>query len=71
MNQTVWVMLIVWIVAVIISGLPLTDLEYFKDFYGRSGVCLALHITPDKPNGWEYSVFVFLSKKVSFGFQFD
>lgn len=23
-------------------------------------MCLALHITPDKPHGWEYSVFVFL-----------
>lgn len=31
-----------------------------SNFYGRSGVCLALHITPDKPHGWEYSVFVFL-----------
>lgn len=25
-------------------------------------MCLALHITPDKPNGWEYSVFIFLCK---------
>lgn len=23
-------------------------------------MCLALHITPDKPAGWEYSVFIFL-----------
>ncbi|KAK7081398.1 hypothetical protein SK128_018118, partial [Halocaridina rubra] len=30
------------------------------NFYGRSGVCLALHITHEKPNGWEYSVFIFL-----------
>lgn len=62
MRQTLWVMLGVWILAVSISGLPLADIDYFKDFYGRSGVCLALHITPDKPNGWEYSVFVFLGK---------
>ncbi|MPC99541.1 G-protein coupled receptor GRL101 [Portunus trituberculatus] len=34
----------------------------FRNFYGRSGVCLALHITHEKPNGWQYSVFVFLGK---------
>ena len=34
-------------------------------FYGRSGVCLALHITPDYPPGWEYSVFVFLGESIS------
>jgi hypothetical protein len=41
-----------------------------RNFYGRSGVCLALHITPEKPSGWEYSVFVFLCKLiVSFNIQ--
>lgn len=49
-----------WLVAIIISGLPLIPVEYFDNFYGRSGVCLALHITHERPNGWEYSVFVFL-----------
>ncbi|XP_063241566.1 G-protein coupled receptor GRL101-like [Bacillus rossius redtenbacheri] len=49
-----------WLVAALLSGLPLLGIEYFRNFYGRSGVCLALHITPEKPSGWEYSVFVFL-----------
>ncbi|KAH9415854.1 hypothetical protein DERP_000348 [Dermatophagoides pteronyssinus] len=49
-----------WLIAIIISGLPLIPVEYFDNFYGRSGVCLALHITHERPNGWEYSVFVFL-----------
>ncbi|XP_046393061.1 G-protein coupled receptor GRL101-like isoform X2 [Ischnura elegans] len=49
-----------WIGAAFLSGLPLMQIQYFQNFYGRSGVCLALHITPEKPNGWEYSVFVFL-----------
>nr|CAD7432227.1 unnamed protein product [Timema monikensis] len=44
-----------WVVAGVLSGLPLVNIEYFRNFYGRSGVCLALHITPEKPNGWEYS----------------
>ncbi|KAI5737359.1 hypothetical protein M8J76_012726 [Diaphorina citri] len=49
-----------WTLAGLISALPLLKIDYFRNFYGRSGVCLALHITPDYPNGWEYSVFVFL-----------
>lgn len=52
-----------WTLAGLISALPLLKIDYFRNFYGRSGVCLALHITPDYPNGWEYSVFVFLGKK--------
>ncbi|XP_047106364.1 G-protein coupled receptor GRL101-like [Schistocerca piceifrons] len=49
-----------WLGAAFLSGLPFIHVSYFKNFYGRSGVCLALHITPQKYNGWEYSVFVFL-----------
>ena len=59
---TLLVILIVWTVVVLLSSLPLSSLSYFDNFYGRSGVCLALHITSDKPNGWEYSVFIFLGK---------
>lgn len=54
------VMLITWLATVIIAGLPLLEIEYFHNFYGRSGVCLSLHITHQRPTGWEYSVFVFL-----------
>ncbi|XP_053204523.1 G-protein coupled receptor GRL101-like [Panonychus citri] len=49
-----------WIFTVILAGVPLLDIKYFDNFYGRSGVCLSLHITNQRPNGWEYSVFVFL-----------
>ncbi|XP_068081726.1 G-protein coupled receptor GRL101-like [Anabrus simplex] len=49
-----------WVGSAVLSGLPLARINYFRNFYGRSGVCLALHITPEKPSGWEYSVFVFL-----------
>ncbi|XP_068207301.1 G-protein coupled receptor GRL101-like isoform X2 [Palaemon carinicauda] len=50
----------VWVLVTMLAALPLTYLDYFKNFYGRSGVCLALHITNEKPNGWEYAVFIFL-----------
>ena len=46
---------------IIIAGLPLFPIPYFNGkFYARSGTCLALHITPHKPEGWEYSVAIFL-----------
>lgn len=59
-KQASIVMPCIWIVVILLSGIPLFGLDYFDNFYGRSGVCLAFHITPDKPKGWEYSVFVFL-----------
>ncbi|XP_054275996.1 G-protein coupled receptor GRL101-like [Macrosteles quadrilineatus] len=60
MARTRRLMALGWSMAAVLSALPLSHIPYFHNFYGRSGVCLALHITPDKPSGWEYSVFVFL-----------
>ncbi|GAB1600041.1 G-protein coupled receptor GRL101-like, partial [Argonauta hians] len=54
-------MFALWSVVFILSAMPLFGLEYFNGFYSRSGVCLALHITPDRPRGWEYSVMIFLA----------
>ncbi|XKL63724.1 hypothetical protein PGB90_006088 [Kerria lacca] len=62
MRRTRFLMMAGWVLAAIISivPLPFLNITYFHNFYGRSAVCLPLHITSDKPNGWEYSVFVFL-----------
>ena len=55
------VTIIAWIIALILSIIPVVGLNYFgDDFYGRSSVCLALPLTSDHPPGWEYSVFLFL-----------
>ncbi|XP_070571404.1 relaxin receptor 2-like [Ptychodera flava] len=44
-----------------ISLLPLTGIPYFGDnYYGRSPVCLSLHLTNESSPGWEYSVVIFL-----------
>lgn len=61
-SVTRMVMAFVWLVVILLAALPLSSLEYFDNFYGRSGVCLALHITNEKPNGWEYAVFIFLGE---------
>ena len=55
------VMASMWILVILLAVIPLTDIDYFREFYGRSGVCLALHITPHRPSGWEYAVFIFLA----------
>ncbi|XP_067684467.1 G-protein coupled receptor GRL101-like [Haliotis asinina] len=52
---------ITWICGLVLAGLPLLPLKYFKGtFYSRSGVCLALPLTRDRPPGWEYAVAVFV-----------
>ena len=52
---------IVWLVALIIAVLPLTVYSYFKgEFYSKSGVCLALPLTRDRPPGWGYSITFFI-----------
>lgn len=49
-----------WIGALLIATLPLVAKPYFQGtFYTRSGVCLAFHITNQKPPGWLYSILVF------------
>ncbi|XP_069137842.1 G-protein coupled receptor GRL101-like [Argopecten irradians] len=60
LREALIVMPCIWLLVLVLSAAPLMGLDYFSNFYGRSAVCLALHITPEKPRGWEYSVFVFL-----------
>lgn len=62
MKQARIVMALLWLLVFFLAVTPLIDkIQYFSNFYGRSGVCLALHITPEKPSGWEYSVVIFLA----------
>ena len=52
---------VAWIFSAFIAILPVVYIDYFKNgFYARSGVCLALPLTRDRPNGWEYSLTVFV-----------
>ncbi|XP_072025541.1 G-protein coupled receptor GRL101-like [Amphiura filiformis] len=53
--------IIVWVVAFILSILPVIGVDQFGDaFYGRSSVCLALPLTTQRPKGWQYSIVLFL-----------
>ncbi|KAI8764290.1 G-protein coupled receptor GRL101, partial [Biomphalaria glabrata] len=59
-REATYTMLFIWLLVFFISVVPLMDIPYFQNFYGRSGVCLALHITPQRPPGWQFSVAIFL-----------
>ena len=61
MKEASLVMVTLWVFVAVLSGIPLSNMAYFQNFYGRSGVCLALHITNSRPRGWQYAVFVFLA----------
>lgn len=50
-----------WLVCLFLATLPLVYTDYFEDrFYTKSGVCLALPLTRDRPPGWLYSIFIFI-----------
>ncbi|XP_077989816.1 uncharacterized protein LOC144444277, partial [Glandiceps talaboti] len=51
-----------WILVAVVSFLPLVGISYFgESFYGRSAVCLSLHLTNESTPGWEFSVGIFLA----------
>ena len=51
----------VWAISVFIAIFPVLYTPYFKgQFYSKTGVCLALPLTSDKPPGWVYSFAIFI-----------
>ncbi|XP_053379720.1 uncharacterized protein LOC123526988 isoform X2 [Mercenaria mercenaria] len=52
---------IVWVISVSVSLIPILYKDYFQDkFYSKSGVCIALPLTRDRPPGWLYSIMIFI-----------
>ena len=50
-----------WVFAILIALVPVVYTDHFQNkFYSKSGVCLALPLTRDRPPGWLYSTFVFI-----------
>ncbi|XP_033112622.1 uncharacterized protein LOC117113409, partial [Anneissia japonica] len=49
-----------WLFLITLAGVPFVSEKLAADFYGRSSVCLAIPLTSDRPNGWIYSVFIFV-----------
>ena len=52
---------VVWFVCIFLAVLPILYESYFQNkFYTKSGVCIALPLTRDRPPGWVYSVVIFV-----------
>jgi hypothetical protein len=49
-----------WIIASVLSLLPLFRNAYFKDYYSSSGICISLPLSIIRKSGWEYSMAVFV-----------
>ena len=50
-----------WAISALIAVLPFAIKSYFNDnFYSKSGVCLALPLTRDRPPGWAYAICIFI-----------
>ncbi|XP_060597634.1 G-protein coupled receptor GRL101-like [Ruditapes philippinarum] len=50
-----------WVIATTLAAIPIFHTSYFRNsFYSRSGVCIALPLSRDKPPGWMYSVSIFV-----------
>ena len=65
-QKVLWMCAFVWFFGLVVSAIPLSGTKYFKNedddygFFGRSSVCLAMQLSPDRPAGWEYSVAFFI-----------
>ncbi|XP_045211257.2 G-protein coupled receptor GRL101-like [Mercenaria mercenaria] len=52
---------VAWVISVSVGLIPILYEDYFQDrFYSKSGVCIALPLTRDRPPGWLYSIIIFI-----------
>ena len=60
-KSSICVSCLVWLIVGLIGILPVMIKSYFKGtFYSKTGVCLGLPLTRDRPPGWAYSIGVFI-----------
>ncbi|XP_054431955.1 relaxin receptor 1 [Pteronotus mesoamericanus] len=59
--RTITVLILIWIIGIIVAFVPLSNKEYFKNYYGTNGVCFPLHSEDTESIGAQiYSVAIFL-----------
>uniref|UniRef100_A0A8C6DDM9 Relaxin family peptide receptor 1 n=1 Tax=Moschus moschiferus TaxID=68415 RepID=A0A8C6DDM9_MOSMO len=59
--RTITVLVLIWIIGIIVAFIPLSNKEFFKNYYGTNGVCFPLHSEDAESNGAQiYSVAIFL-----------
>ena len=55
-----------WFFSLLVSLFPVVYPPFQGEFYAKSGVCLALPLTKDRPTGWLYSFLLFVAFNMSF-----
>uniref|UniRef100_A0A2K6F1K7 Relaxin family peptide receptor 1 n=1 Tax=Propithecus coquereli TaxID=379532 RepID=A0A2K6F1K7_PROCO len=59
--RTITVLILIWIVGFIVAFIPLSNKEFFRNYYGTNGVCFPLHSEVTESIGAQiYSVAIFL-----------
>ncbi|XP_009206033.1 relaxin receptor 1 isoform X2 [Papio anubis] len=59
--RTITVLILIWITGFIVAFIPLSNKEFFKNYYGTNGVCFPLHSEDTESIGAQiYSVAIFL-----------
>ncbi|XP_045406641.1 relaxin receptor 1 isoform X2 [Lemur catta] len=59
--RTITVLILIWITGFIVAFIPLSNKEFFRNYYGTNGVCFPLHSEVTESIGAQiYSVAIFL-----------
>ncbi|XP_068953389.1 relaxin receptor 1 isoform X1 [Petaurus breviceps papuanus] len=59
--RTIIILILIWIIGFVVAFIPLSNKEFFKNYYGTNGVCFPLHSEQGESMGAQiYSVTIFL-----------
>lgn len=69
--RTISILVLIWIIGFAVAFIPLSNKEFFRNYYGTNGVCFPLHSEQSESSGSQiYSVVIFLGK-LRFFFIYD
>uniref|UniRef100_A0A8C9FIW1 Relaxin family peptide receptor 1 n=1 Tax=Pavo cristatus TaxID=9049 RepID=A0A8C9FIW1_PAVCR len=59
--RTISILILIWIIGFAVAFIPLSNKEFFRNYYGTNGVCFPLHSEQSESSGSQiYSVVIFL-----------
>ncbi|XP_071412263.1 relaxin receptor 1 [Pithys albifrons albifrons] len=60
-RRTISILILIWIIGFAVAFIPLSNKEFFRNYYGTNGVCFPLHSEQSESSGSQiYSVVIFL-----------
>lgn len=61
--RTISILGLIWIIGFVVAFIPLSNKDFFQNYYGTNGVCFPLHSEQSESTGGQiYSVVIFLGK---------